>query len=124
MHTSPLRCLDHSYSSLSFHIAGGEHSRTTIQTPTGLEDVPNYALVQGVFIGVVAVYLLFFTLIGPENHGSHFERSKTAFQAGASKEDLNAIPGDAERSSVESGEKEKGDVRRAENEKQTGSNFV
>ena len=37
------------------------------------------------------VYILILALIGPENHGSHFERGKTAFQAGASKEDVNSI---------------------------------
>jgi hypothetical protein len=94
-------------------IAAGEHSRTTIQTSTGPEDVPNYALVQGIFIGVVAAYLLFFTLIGPENHGSHFERGKTAFQAGASQEDLSSAPRNAERSSLGSG-----DIRQVENGRQ------
>ena len=85
-------------------LAAGEHSTTTIKTPTGTKVVPNYALVQGVFIGVVAAYLLFFVIIGPENHGRHFERSKTAFQPGASKEDLGDY---VERSSVESGGNEK-----------------
>ena len=109
---------------LSFHLvrstAGGEHSRTTIQGPNGPENVPNYALVQGIFIGVVAVYLIILTLIGPEKHGSHFERSKTAFQAGASKDDVNSITEDAggvqyERSSTGSGGNEKGGVQHIEN---------
>ena len=39
----------------------------------------------------MAAYLIVMTLIGPENHGSHFERGKTAFQAGASKDDVNSI---------------------------------
>jgi len=39
----------------------------------------------------VAAYILILALIGPENHGSHFERGKTAFQVGASKEDVNSI---------------------------------
>jgi SHS family lactate transporter-like MFS transporter len=52
--------------------------------------VPNYALIQGVFIGCVSVYVIILALIGPENHGSHFENSKTAFEAGASKEDVNS----------------------------------
>jgi len=100
-------------------VAGGEHSRTTIQTPNGPEDVPNYALVQGIFIGVVAAYLIVLALIGPENHGSHFERGKTAFQAGASKEDVNSVPGDAggvDRSGLGSGSgKEKGETQHVEN---------
>jgi len=124
--TSPSPWLDHtpSYPSLFRFTAGGEHSRTTIQTPTGPKDVPNYALIQGAFIGAVATYLLFFTLIGPENHGSHFERGKTAFQAGASKEDVNSVPRDVERSSLESGDKEKGEVRQTEDRKQAGDNPV
>ena len=78
--------------------------------------MPNYALVQGIFIGVVAAYVLVLTLIGPENHGSHFERSKTAFQAGASKEDVNSIAEGAERSSTESGAgNEKGETLHVEN---------
>ena len=72
-------------------IAGGEHLRTTIQGPNGPENVPNYALIQGIFIGCVAAYTIVLALIGPENHGSHFERGKTAFQAGASKEDVDSI---------------------------------
>ena len=40
----------------------------------------------------MAAYVIVLTLIGPENHGSHFERGKTAFQAGASKEDVGFIP--------------------------------
>ena len=39
----------------------------------------------------MAAYILVLALIGPENHGSHFERGKTAFQVGASKEDVNSI---------------------------------
>lgn len=97
--------------------AGGEHLRTTIQGPNGPENVPNYALIQGVFIGSVAVYVIVLALIGPENHGSHFERGKTAFQVGASKEDVNSIPTETEGvneldgSTTESRGNEKGDVQ-------------
>lgn len=63
----------------------------------------------------MAAYILILALIGPENHGSHFERGKTAFQAGASKEDVSSILGGVdgaqgvERLSVVSdGSKEKG----------------
>ena len=97
------------------HVAGGEHLRTTIQGPNGPENVPNYALIQGIFIGCVAVYIIILALVGPESHGSHFERGKTAFQAGASKEDIDFIPrgneglDEAERSSGGSaGAKERG----------------
>ncbi|KAF9646665.1 MFS general substrate transporter [Thelephora ganbajun] len=68
----------------------GQHARTTIMTSDGPKDVPNYALIQGIFIGCVSVYVIVLALIGPEKHGSHFERGKTAFQAGASKEDVDS----------------------------------
>ena len=86
--------------------------------------MPNYALIQGIFIGTVAAYVIVLTLIGPENHGSHFERGKTAFQAGASKEDVNFIPEETEefreveRLSVRSeGGKEKEDIQHIENKR-------
>lgn len=86
--------------------------------------MPNYALIQGIFIGTVAAYVIVLTLIGPENHGSHFERGRTAFQAGASKDDVNVIPEeteevrDVERLSVRSeGGKEKEDIQHIENKR-------
>jgi SHS family lactate transporter-like MFS transporter len=78
-------------------IVGGEHLRTTIQGPDGPQNVPNYALIQGIFIGCVAAYIIILALIGPENHGSHFERGKTAFQAGASKEDVGSTSEEVEK---------------------------
>jgi len=70
----------------------------------------------------VAAYIIVLALIGPENHGSHFERGKTAFQAGASKEGIDSIPEEvegiqeAERPSVGSaGGEEKEVIQRAEN---------
>ena len=91
--------------------------------------MPNYAVIQGIFIGSVAVYVIVLALIGPENHGSHFERGKAAFQAGASKEYVDSIPGETEgvdyveKSSAESaGAKEKGIVQYAENKNTAGSN--
>ena len=99
-------------------VVGGEHQRTTIQGLDGPEDVPNYAFVQGIFIGCVAAYVIVLALIGPENHGSHFERSKMAFQAGASKEDVGSIPdgndGVDGSSGGDEGGEEKGDARRFE----------
>lgn len=47
-------------------------------------------MIQGVFIGCVSAYVIILALIGPENHGSHFENSKPAFEAGASKEDVSS----------------------------------
>ena len=103
-------------------LAGGDQHTTTIQTSTGPKVVPDYALVQGVFIGIVAAYVIILTLLGPENHGSHFERAKTAFQAGASKDDVTSIPADSDgvndRSSLGSGTKEKGHVQHVEDGRQ------
>ena len=107
---------------------GGEHQRTTIQGPDGPEDVPNYAFVQGIFIGCVAVYVIALALIGPENHGSHFERSKMAFQAGASKEDVGSIPDEknsGERSSADNGgDEEKGDTQHFEDKRPVKDGLV
>ena len=74
----------------------------------------------------MAAYLIVMTLIGPENHGSHFERGKTAFQAGASKEDVNSILGetDANRSSTGSGGYEKGEVQHVEDGRRVKNDLV
>jgi len=120
-----------SSASAQIEATGGEHSRTTIQGPNGPENVPNYALVQGIFIGIVAFYVVVLTLIGPEKHGSHFERGKTAFQAGASKEDVNSSfeeteeSRNAERSSMGSGGgNEKGELQHVENRQPAKSDLV
>ncbi|KAF9268859.1 MFS general substrate transporter [Marasmius fiardii PR-910] len=74
-----------SSASAQIEATGGEHQRTTlINRLTGLpEDAPDYATVQGILIGCVAAYLLVVTIVGPENHGSHFEKYKAAFEEGA-----------------------------------------
>ena len=112
-------------------IAIGEHFRTTIQGPDGPENVPNYALIQGIFIGCVAPYIIVLAFIGPESHGRHFERSKAAFQVGASKEDIDSIPeekagtGSAEGSSAGStGAKEKEVIQYVEKKGAAGSDYV
>lgn len=73
-------------------VAAGEHSRTTIKTPNGLKNVPNYALIQGIFVGCVATFIVILAILGSENHGSHFERGKAAFQVGASKGEIDFLP--------------------------------
>ena len=79
----------------------------------------------------MSVYIIVLALIGPENHGSHFEKGKTAFQAGASKEDVNSIPGEDEvvhdprRSSVRSvGSREKEVIQLVENQRPAKDHFV
>ena len=44
-------------------IAGGDNLKTTLP---GKGVVPDYATVQGILIGVVAAFVLFVTIIGPE----------------------------------------------------------
>ena len=47
--------------------------------------------VQGILIGVVAAFVVFITIIGPEHHASHFEKSKTAFEEGGGEIDPETL---------------------------------
>ncbi|KAK0187495.1 carboxylic acid transporter [Armillaria mellea] len=77
-----------SSASAQIEATGGNHQRTTITKADGTtEDVPDYAKVQGILIGCVAVFLIVVTILGPENHGSHFEKHKTAFEEGGGDDD-------------------------------------
>lgn len=68
--------------------------------------MPDHTLIRGIFIGCVSACVIVLALIGTENHGSHFEKGKTAFQASALKENVTLMPEehegvhDIERSSV------------------------
>jgi len=66
-----------SSSSARIEAVGGQNLRTTVN---GV-DVPDYAKVQGILIGVVAAFIVVVVLFGPENHGSHFEKGGVAFEA-------------------------------------------
>jgi len=66
---------------------GGDNLRTTIIKNGVVTNVPDYATVQGILIGVVCAFIIFITIIGPENHGSQFEKHKTAFEEGAARDD-------------------------------------
>ncbi|KAK7451730.1 hypothetical protein VKT23_012409 [Stygiomarasmius scandens] len=77
-----------SSASAQIEATGGENLRTTRVLPDGtVKDIPDYATVQGILIGVVAAYLLIVTILGPENHGSHFEKHKAAFEEGGGEDD-------------------------------------
>lgn len=52
------------------------------------KNVADYATVQGILIGVVSAYLIVITILGPENHASHFENAKTAFEEGAGADEM------------------------------------
>ncbi|KAF8889877.1 major facilitator superfamily domain-containing protein [Infundibulicybe gibba] len=67
--------------------AGGDHLRTTIIKAGVVTNIPDYATVQGILIGAVAAFVIITTIIGPENHGSHFEKHKTAFEEGVARDD-------------------------------------
>lgn len=47
--------------------------------------------VQGILIGAIATFVVIITIVGPEHHGSHFEKSKTAFEQGGGEVDPDAI---------------------------------
>ncbi|KIM37555.1 hypothetical protein M413DRAFT_448365 [Hebeloma cylindrosporum] len=75
-----------SSASAQIEATAGEHLRTTIIENGVPKNVPDYATVQGILIGVVAAFVVIVTIIGPENHGSHFEKAKAAFEEGAAVE--------------------------------------
>ncbi|KAG2753185.1 MFS general substrate transporter [Suillus brevipes Sb2] len=62
-----------SAASAQIEATGGDNLKTTILKNGVLTVVPDYATVQAVFIGAVAVFVIVIAIIGPENHGSHFE---------------------------------------------------
>lgn len=68
-----------------------------------MKNVPDYATVQGIIIGVVALYILVVTIIGPENHSSRFEESRAASVDG--EDNSNSDPSSKVDTAVESSEK-------------------
>ncbi|KAG2125617.1 major facilitator superfamily domain-containing protein [Suillus cothurnatus] len=79
-----------SSASAQIEATGGDNLKTTIMENGVPTQVPNYATVQAIFIGVVAAFVVVITIIGPENHGSHFENHKTAFEEGGGRDDAVA----------------------------------
>ncbi|KAH9948852.1 carboxylic acid transporter [Amylocystis lapponica] len=77
-----------SSASAQIETTGGKNFQTTIIKNGVPTVVPNYATVQGILVGVVAACVVFLALIGPENHGSHFENYKAAFEEGAGRDEL------------------------------------
>lgn len=78
-----------SAASAQIEAIGGNTLRTTITVNGKTKDEPDYATVQGSLIGVVAAYLITVTILGPENHASHFEEAKTAFEEGAGHDEMH-----------------------------------
>ncbi|KAI0299642.1 MFS general substrate transporter [Multifurca ochricompacta] len=73
-----------SSASSQIEATGGDHLKTTIIKNGKRIIVPDYARVQGILIGTVAAYILFLTIIGPENHGAEFEAQGVAFEDNSS----------------------------------------
>lgn len=67
--------------------AGDQH-----QTIVNGVQVPDYAFVQGVLIGVVAAYILILIALGREYRGRHFESEKMAIEQGGGLDDVH-LPG-------------------------------
>lgn len=90
---------------------GGNHLKKTIIKNGKPTVVPDYATVQGILIGVVSAFVLIVTVFGPENHGSHFEKAKTAFEEGGGRDELVEVPEvlaeKREQESIEENENEK-----------------
>ncbi|KAH9985062.1 MFS general substrate transporter [Russula compacta] len=69
-----------SSASAQMEAIGGDHLKVTIIKDGKPTKVPDYATVQGILLGGIASFVIFITIIGPENHGSNFEQQKTAFE--------------------------------------------
>ncbi|KAG6370532.1 carboxylic acid transporter protein [Boletus reticuloceps] len=76
-----------SAASSQIEATGGRNLQTTIYVDGQPKPVNDYATVQGIFIGTIAAYVVLVTIFGPENHSSHFEKHKTAFEEGGGRDD-------------------------------------
>jgi len=79
-----------SSASARIEAVGGDNLRTTVDG----KNVPDYAKVQAILIGVVTAFVLIVILVGPENHSSHFEKHRVAFEEGAARDDAYVEEGD------------------------------
>jgi SHS family lactate transporter-like MFS transporter len=77
-----------SAASAQIEATGGDHLKTTIIVKGKPTVVPDYAKVQGILIGVVAAYVFVLTVLGPEKHGSQFEKYKAAFEEGGGNDEV------------------------------------
>ncbi|EPQ50135.1 MFS general substrate transporter [Gloeophyllum trabeum ATCC 11539] len=93
-----------SSASAQIEATGGDNLRTTIIKNGQPTEVADYATVQGIFIGVVAAFVIVITIIGPENHGSHFEKHKAAFEEGAGRDEAIADDDDVQQLPTSMGE--------------------
>ncbi|CCM06723.1 uncharacterized protein FIBRA_09017 [Fibroporia radiculosa] len=84
-----------SSASAQIEATGGDNIKTTIISNGQPKVVANYATVQGILVGVVAGFVILCTIVAPENHGSHFEKYKAAFEEGAGR-DEEMLEGDVD----------------------------
>lgn len=68
----------------------GDHLKTRLNGKL----VPDLAKIQGILIGVVAIFTICMVLLGSENHGAHFEKSKVAFEEGGGLQRADAAQDD------------------------------
>lgn len=98
-----------SAASAQIEAIGGDHLKTTIIKDGKRKVVPDYATVQGILLGSIAVFVIFITIIGPEKHGSNFELQKAAFEDGETNKepaaDAENLPGSSDAQSEEISEK-------------------
>ncbi|KAI0289826.1 MFS general substrate transporter [Russula brevipes] len=98
-----------SAASAQIEAIGGDHLKTTIIEDGKRKVVPDYATVQGILLGSIAVFVIFITIIGPEKHGSNFELQKAAFEDGETDKEPTAdaenLPGSSDARSEEISEK-------------------
>ncbi|KAH8984459.1 MFS general substrate transporter [Lactarius akahatsu] len=88
-----------SSASAQIEAVGGSHLKKTVVRQGRVEEVPDYATVQGILLGAIATFVIIITTIGPENHGSNFEQQMPAFEGGAPEvEDVEKRPGSDTRS--------------------------
>ncbi|KAF8489061.1 carboxylic acid transporter [Russula emetica] len=74
-----------SAASAQIEAIGGDNMKITIIKNGKPEVVPDYAKVQGILLGTIAAFVIFITIIGPENHGSNFEQENPGFEDGGDK---------------------------------------
>lgn len=55
----------------------------TLRTMINGKDLPDYATIFGILLGVIIAWILTWTLLGPDADGALFEEAKIATQSGA-----------------------------------------
>lgn len=81
-----------SAASAQIETIGGHHFKTTIYENGQEIIVPDYAKVQGIFIGTVTAFVVFITIIGPEKHGTTFEQTGSDFEKGGVRDKSSRVP--------------------------------